>query len=231
MPDLFSVQISRIILDFSHITATFVEHIDKTHSASEKLLRARAISVARSQTPDNRCHTDKTIEETAMKWLKSKSGSGTYSAGISGITSNYEASHRHILTAHAKGEFVEAMWNMVDRSGSHTERQQRDLRPRDISRSEDQVKRTVEAFQSFVNPFHLEISHPLTSLSSGAAIPEEVRHGVLNAITNGKTQKEVLIRDRLLTKTVPFFDPIKRNKFKTMASTTPEKSLSHRNRR
>ena len=59
-----------------------------------------------SVLPDRtiRCHTDKTIEETAMKWLKSISGSGIYSAGISGITSNYEASQRHILTVHAKGE-------------------------------------------------------------------------------------------------------------------------------
>ena len=39
-----------------------------------------------------------------MKWLKSISGSGTCSAGISGITSNYEASQRHLLTVHAKGE-------------------------------------------------------------------------------------------------------------------------------
>ena len=126
---------------------------------------------------------------------------------------------------------MEAMWNMVDRTCSHTQRQQRDLRPRDISRSEDPVKRTVEAFQSFVNPFHLEISHPLTSLSSGAAMPEEVRHDVLNALKNSKAQKEVFIRDRLLTKTVTVFDPIKRNKFKMMASTAPEKSLSHRIRR
>ena len=130
-----------------------------------------------------------------MKWHKSKSGSGTYSALISGITSNYEASQHHILTAYAKGEFVEAMWNMVDRIGSDTERQQRDLRLRDISRSDDRAKRTVEAFQSFVNPFHLEISQPLTSLSSGAAMPEEVRHDVLNALKNDKAQKEVFIRD------------------------------------
>ena len=80
---------------------------------------------------------------------------------------------------------------MVDRTGSDTERQQRGLRPRNISRSEDQGKRTFEAFQSFVNPFHLEISHPLTSLSSGAAIPEEVRYGVLNALKNGKAQKSM----------------------------------------
>ena len=125
------------------------------------------------------------MEETAMKWLTSKSVSGIHSAGISGITSNYEASQRHILTAHAKGEFVEAMWNMVDRTGSDEERQQRDLRPREIYRSEDQVKRTVEAFQSFVNPFHLEIFQPLTSSPSGATMPE-VCHDVLNALKDGK---------------------------------------------
>ena len=73
---------------------------------SEKLLRAGAISVSKSHIPGNCCHTDKTIEEIAMKWLKSDSQSGTYSAGICGITSNYEASQGHILSAHTKGEYV-----------------------------------------------------------------------------------------------------------------------------
>ena len=141
------------------------------------------------------------------------------------ITSNYEASQRQILTAHAKGQFVEAMWNMVDQTDSDAERQRRDLRSREMYRSEDQVKRTVEAFQRFVNPFHLEMSQPPTSLSSGAAMPEEVRHDVLNALKDGKAQKVVFIRDQLLTKIIPFFDPIKRNKFKTMASTASEQKL------
>ena len=92
---------------------------------------------------------------------------------------------------------MEAMLNMVDRTGSDAERQQRDLilinnnngivylvRPREISRSEDWVKRTVEAFQSFVNPFHLEISQPMISLSSGAAITYQKMYvyDVLNAL-------------------------------------------------
>ena len=123
-------------------------------------MRAGAISVARSQIPGNRCHTDKTIEETAMKWLKSKSGSCTSSAGISSITSNYEASQRHMPRENL-------------RTGSDAERQQRDVRPCEISQFKDQEKQTVEAFQSFLNPFQLENSQPLTSLSSsGAAMPE-----------------------------------------------------------
>ena len=125
-----------------------------------------------------------------MTWLKSKSGSGTYSAGISGITSNYEASQRHISTAHVKGEFVEARWNMVDRTGSNAERQQRDLRPHEISRSEDQVKRTVEAFQSFANPFHLEIYQPdLRQVASPRTASRHLRSDYLfphsDAIFNG----------------------------------------------
>ena len=167
---------------------SFLEHIEETHPGSEKLLRAGAISVARSHIPGNRCHVDKTIEETAMKWLKSNSGSGTHSAGIYGIISNYQATQRHILTAHAKGEFVEAMWRMISSRGEHSEKHQRDLRPREISQSEKQVQQTIEAFRSFINPFQLETSQPLTSLTSGAAMPEEVSSDVLNALTNGQEQ-------------------------------------------
>ena len=50
-----------------------------------------------------------------MKRLQLKPGSGRYSAGICGITSNYEAGHHHILTALAKGGFVEEMWKISDR--------------------------------------------------------------------------------------------------------------------
>jgi len=41
-----------------------------------------------------------------MKWLKTKSESGTYSAGKSDIILNFEDSQRHPFTTHAKVEFV-----------------------------------------------------------------------------------------------------------------------------
>ena len=63
-----------------------------------------------------------------MKWLKSNSGSGTYTAGISSITTNYTASQRHILAAHAKGEFVQALWKMVN-AVPDCKQKQRHLRP------------------------------------------------------------------------------------------------------
>ena len=64
---------------------------------------------------------------------------------------------------------------MVDRTSSHAEKQQIDLRLWELSRSKNKMKRT----QSVVNPFQ-----PLTSFSSGAIMPEAVR------IKSGKLQKE-----------------------------------------
>ena len=83
-----------------------------------------------------------------MKWLKSKSGSGTYYAGISGIARNYEASQRHILTAHARGEFVEAMWNMVARTGSDAERLCQPISSQDVSTTDQLVVRSSYARRS-----------------------------------------------------------------------------------
>ena len=109
--------------------------------------------------------------------------------------------------------------------------QQRDIRPGEIIRSEKQVQRTIKAFQSFINPFELESSQPLTSLASGAAMPEDVCHDVLNALSRSKSQKENFIHDRLLSKNVPFFDAIRRNKFKTMSSITPSKRILKANKK
>ena len=77
MPDLFFCSDQQNYARFITYLGYFLEHIEEMHPGSEKLLRAGAISVSRSNIPGNRCHTDKTIEETAMKWLKSNSGSGT----------------------------------------------------------------------------------------------------------------------------------------------------------
>ncbi|KAL2095547.1 hypothetical protein ACEWY4_007695 [Coilia grayii] len=182
MPDLFFCSDQQNYARFLTYLGYFLKHVEKTHPGSEKLLRAGAISVSRSQIPGNRCHTDKTIEETAMKWLKSNSGSGTYSAGICGITSNYEASQRHILTAHAKGEFVEAMWEMTHGRGEHTEKQQRDLRPREITRSEEQKALVHLLLNHWSSQDMMEnvLQRPVIFIEAGQAYRIECNDGVMS---------------------------------------------------
>ena len=85
---------------------------------------------------------------------------------------------------------------MISTGTRHSENQQRDMRPCENTRSEKQVKKTMEAFQSFISPFKLETNQPLTSLSLGAAMPEEVCHDVLNALKKDQSQKEEFISER-----------------------------------
>ena len=69
MPDVFICGSQQNYARFLTYYGHFLKQIEKTHPGSEKLLRAGAISVARSQTPGNRRHTNKTIEETTMNRL------------------------------------------------------------------------------------------------------------------------------------------------------------------
>ena len=147
-----------------------------------------------------------------------------YASGISGITTNYDASQRHILAAHTKGEYVQAQWKMVD-AVPKCEQEQRNLRPSQITRSEKQVQNTITAFGSFLIPFNLNSSQPLTSLASGAAMSADVRNDALNALKKGSLQKQEFIHDRLESKKAKFFDPVKKNKFKNMSFSAATKKL------
>ena len=52
----------------------YLTNIEASHPGSTKLLENGAISVARSLIPENLCMVDKTMEETFMKFSKSKGG-------------------------------------------------------------------------------------------------------------------------------------------------------------
>ena len=74
------------------------------------MLRAGAISVARSYVPGNRCAVDKTIEETFMKLAKSHGGSGGCGAGLTGILTNFNAYQRWVKTTHERAQYVDVTY-------------------------------------------------------------------------------------------------------------------------
>ena len=67
----------------------------------------------------------------------------------------------------------------------------------------------------------------MTSLSSGAAKPKEVGYDVSNALKIANQEKDKNHAASISPKYTPFFGPIKRNKFKIMASIAPEESSSN----
>ena len=56
----------------------YLRNIEKTHPGAYRLLESGVISVARTMIPGNLCATDKTMEETFMRFCKSKSGTCKY---------------------------------------------------------------------------------------------------------------------------------------------------------
>ncbi|KAG1648177.1 hypothetical protein GQR58_030042 [Nymphon striatum] len=77
-----------------------------------------------------------------------------------------------------------------------------------VSKSENAVKRVMEAFQSLINPFEVDDESKLYPLACDAAASDEVTQEVLSAEEIGKKAKE------RLEKNERFFEPIKRQKLK-----------------
>lgn len=94
----------------------------------------------------------------------------------------------------------------------------RELEKAEIKKSEDAVQRTISAIRNFTNPFSLVDKDHLYSLASGAPVPSEAEHDVLHAETTGKEAKETFIKDRFVEGESEslFFEPIKRQRLKTM---------------
>lgn len=194
----------------------FLANIDTSHPGALELIKKGAFSVARSFIPGNRCAVDKTMEETFMWHAKSPGGPGSSGAGTSGILTNYEAYQRWVRTTHLRSLYVDAalaMAGMVDDDNSGT--CHHDLRPREINKSEEHVKRAMDAVTSFLNPFQLDNKDQLIILSSGGAATDDVTKDVLGADIAGQKARDDFVRDRL-EQNRDFFEPVKKMNLKTL---------------
>ena len=90
MADLFFAFDGQNYARYLTFYSVFLANLDNSHPGASKLLRNRAISVARSFIPGNRCAVDKTIEETMMRHSKSRGGVGGSTIGLSGLLNKPE---------------------------------------------------------------------------------------------------------------------------------------------
>ncbi len=170
--------------------SVFLANVEESHPGSTNLLEGGAFSVARSMIPGNRCPVDKTIEETFMKYAKSHGGAGGCGAGLTGLVNNYDTYQKWVRTTHERSKFVEATFSMADMlSESNGNRKHKDLRPTEVMKSEMRVQKTIDAINSFMNPFDVPDKEKLHSISSGAAAPTEIMGDVLRAEHAGTEAK------------------------------------------
>ena len=191
-------------------------NIYNSHPGATEDIKLGVFSVARSFIPGSRCAVDKTMEETFMRHAKSKGGAGGGSVGISGITQNYAAYQRWIASMSERSKYMEMTKSLAGlRSDINPDVRHRDLRPLEIKKSELSVIKTVDAVESFMDPFSISENNSLFSLSSGGKMSVEVEKDVLGAEEFGKKQKTEFIEERLEVNK-NFFQPIKRANLKTM---------------
>lgn len=105
---------------------------------------------------------------------------------------------------------------MIDDPEYPKQRRHRDLDKSEIKKSEDAVQRTISAIQNFTNPFTIHDKSRLYSLASGAPIPQEFEKDILTSDDVGKTAKDNFIKSRLQHSEHSFFDPVKKQKLRTM---------------
>ena len=89
--------------------AVFLANIDDNHPGASELLKAGAISVARSLVLSSHSAADKTIGETFMKQAKFHSGLGGCGAGLTGILTNFSAYQRWVKITHERAQYVAVM--------------------------------------------------------------------------------------------------------------------------
>ena len=188
-------------------------NLSKTHPGSEALLRKNGFNVCRSPVPLSRNAVDITIEQTINRHAKCQ-------GGIIGFSRNYTAYYRWCVTRHYRAKLVEATLSLADMLASNESSLHKELQPSQIKTSKKDTKKVIETFNNFTNPFSIEIMDEVFCLLSGKPAPKVVKDDLLRADECVRTAMKESIKQRLVDKSVPFHEPIKRMKLKTFASTS-----------
>ena len=100
--------------------------------------------------------------------------------------------------------------------GFYTGDHHKDVRKSEVKRSQDNVRKTVDAFENFLNPFSVE-KDKLDCVASAAAVPSEIEKDLLEAEKKGREARMEFVDERL-KKGEKIFEPIHKQKLNTMAN-------------
>jgi len=117
---------------------------------------------------------------------------------------------------HERSKYTAATFSLLD-MGFYTGDHHKDVRKSEVKRSQDKVSITVDAFENFLNPFSVKKKDKLYCVPSAAAVPPEIEKDLLEAEKKGKEARKEFVHERL-KKGEKFFEPIRKQKLKTMAN-------------
>eukprot|EP00745_Piridium_sociabile_P026705 TRINITY_DN42673_c0_g1_i18.p1 TRINITY_DN42673_c0_g1~~TRINITY_DN42673_c0_g1_i18.p1 ORF type:complete len:760 (+),score=189.88 TRINITY_DN42673_c0_g1_i18:236-2515(+) len=212
--------------NYARYTAVYLQtilNLPTSHPGAENLLREKGFSVNRSAVPGSRTAVDITIEQTINRHAKSQ-------GGIKGFSTSQKTYHRWVTTRHDRALYHQATLESVDMD-SQENTAHKDLRPSQVTQSDADTVKVMQAVNNFVNPFQIENKNELYCLSSGAPAPKDVENDLLSADRVGEEAYRQFVKERLLERTVSFNVPIKKLNLKTFAKTAKSVKVSGKSKK
>ncbi|GFN83867.1 hypothetical protein PoB_001037300 [Plakobranchus ocellatus] len=162
--------------------------------------------MSRSDTPAFRTAVDMTIEQTINKHAKT-------SGGIVGFSRSLPAYYRWCVTRHNRAQYISETYPMANIESKNCEtHKESSLFERKLG--EKAVKKIMDTFSAFLNPFNTEKEH-LVCISSGRKVPGGVADDLLKVEDVGKKSFKEFVDTRLKDKTTRFHKPLTKTKLKT----------------
>ena len=138
-------------LNYARSTAVYLLtllNIPLSHPGADKRLKQNGFSVNRSDVPSSSNTVDIIIEQTINRQAKTH-------GGIVGFSQNHSAYYRWCITMHARASYQQTTMEMADMDKYHNQEfiSHKELRPSQITRSEEDTCKVVQAICIFINPF------------------------------------------------------------------------------
>lgn len=173
-------------------------------------------TVQRSSHPFTSIACDQAIEQTVNKDSKTK-------GGMVGLTLNRNASQRWILSHHERSAITRRCEELA---GIFKDvRGKKDCDVKRIAKERGMVSKAMETIESMMNPFE-NPPEGLANLSSGVTASAKVSADLLTAKEKGEAALTNFLEERLLTKNVDFYAPIKAMKLQTFSTAAKKSSKS-----
>ena len=184
----------------------YQQFLDGKHtvSRSKKASRFNAVS------------TDMALEQSLNRESKVK-------GGIIGVTHDSDSVEKWTITSHLRSAVVENLKEMAGITQDNSTH--KELLVSSIDKSEKQVTAVIDAIQAVSNPFDFmewmstKQTRSLINIVNGSVMPLVSAERLLNAAKEGGGLLIAFIEERMIQNSEKFWDPIKKLKVSTFAST------------
>ena len=121
---------------------------------------------------------------------------------------------------------VLAMAGMEDSISAEDMHVHKEGKPVRMKKDEEAVQSVQKVILGWKNLFGVTEDEPMSNISSGLVASQQVSNDMLSAYRHGESRLQQFIKDRLLTCTVQFHDPLPSLKLKTFGELTKTKSVN-----